>query len=207
MAISASRADSERTVQKILRATERALRSDPAASIEQIAAAAGVARTTVHRRFTSREALIEALTDSVVQRFLDALDLARPEESTPEEALRRTAEQLLDVKIGWSFALAALIARHPLVDHGQGPVYVRCSQLMLRARQAGLIQSSADIDWCTRVFLALLREAANERDGDRTALANRVLDIFLNGTGEPRGHVEHVAPPTGGSPVSDGRNP
>ncbi|MGH8920783.1 MAG: TetR family transcriptional regulator, partial [Actinomycetes bacterium] len=52
------RADAERTVQAILEAAERVLSADPTASVEQIAAAAGVARTTVHRRFATREALI-----------------------------------------------------------------------------------------------------------------------------------------------------
>ncbi|MGO4427746.1 TetR/AcrR family transcriptional regulator, partial [Streptomyces sp. MCAF7] len=42
------RADAERTMTAILEAAERTLSRDPAATMEQIAEAAGVARTTVH---------------------------------------------------------------------------------------------------------------------------------------------------------------
>ncbi|MDG4862728.1 helix-turn-helix domain containing protein, partial [Streptomyces sp. T-3] len=60
------RADAERSVRVILEAAERVLAADPAASMEHIAEAAGVARTTVHRRFANRQALVDALADSAV---------------------------------------------------------------------------------------------------------------------------------------------
>jgi AcrR family transcriptional regulator len=41
------RADAERTVHAILAAAERVLSADPAATMEQIAEQAGVARTTI----------------------------------------------------------------------------------------------------------------------------------------------------------------
>jgi len=43
------RADAERSIRSILEAAERVLSADPAASMEQVAEAAGVARTTIHQ--------------------------------------------------------------------------------------------------------------------------------------------------------------
>lgn len=58
----------------ILEAAEKVLAEDPGAPMEQIAEAAGLARTTVHRRFANRQALIEALAASAKQQLTDARD-------------------------------------------------------------------------------------------------------------------------------------
>ncbi|MGW0436862.1 helix-turn-helix domain-containing protein [Micromonospora sp. NPDC003197] len=63
------RADAERSVRAILEAAERVLAEEPGASMEQIAAAAGVARTTIHRRFANRQALIDALASSAARQL------------------------------------------------------------------------------------------------------------------------------------------
>ena len=60
------RSDAQRTAATILQAAERVLRHDPTASLGQIAAAAGVTRTTVHRRFANRQVLIAALQASAI---------------------------------------------------------------------------------------------------------------------------------------------
>ncbi|MFD0472836.1 helix-turn-helix domain-containing protein [Nonomuraea thailandensis] len=47
--------------------------------MEQVAEAAGVARATVHRRFASREALIEAMEVTAWREILQAVHAARPQ--------------------------------------------------------------------------------------------------------------------------------
>ena len=83
------RSDAQRTAAAILQAAERVLRHDPTASLEQIAAAAGVTRTTVHRRFASRQVLIAALQASAIEHFYDAFEAASPETAPPPVALHR----------------------------------------------------------------------------------------------------------------------
>ncbi|MBX6386692.1 MAG: helix-turn-helix transcriptional regulator, partial [Microbispora sp.] len=89
------RADSERTVRTILEAAERLFAVNPAATMEQVAREAGVARTTVHRRFTTREALVEELTRWAAHQFAEAVISARPDSAPPLVALYQVTVNVL----------------------------------------------------------------------------------------------------------------
>jgi serine phosphatase RsbU (regulator of sigma subunit) len=58
-----NRADALRNRERILDAAERMLARRPSATMADIAAAAGVSRSTLHRRFQNREHLVAALRD------------------------------------------------------------------------------------------------------------------------------------------------
>jgi serine phosphatase RsbU (regulator of sigma subunit) len=57
------RADALRNRERVLNAAERMLERSPAATLADIATAAGVSRSTLHRRFGSRDALLAALKE------------------------------------------------------------------------------------------------------------------------------------------------
>ncbi len=75
------RADALRNRERILDAAERMLERSPSASLTEIAKAAGVSRSTLHRRFTSRDALLAALEgrphETAVERAADPLPPGR----------------------------------------------------------------------------------------------------------------------------------
>ncbi|MFI1258224.1 TetR/AcrR family transcriptional regulator [Streptomyces netropsis] len=183
----ALRADAERTVRAILEAAERVLSSDPTATMEQIAAAAGVARTTVHRRFVTREALVDALAAWATQRFHEAVEAARPRTSPPLVALHQVTVNVLQVKIGWGFAMSRTAPTDPEVARAHADVLDQCDHLFRRAREAGLLPPDADLEWARRVYYALIHEAAEEGRGAEEeavdALAARVVDTLLHGVG------------------------
>ncbi|MGW0735171.1 TetR/AcrR family transcriptional regulator [Streptomyces sp. NPDC002851] len=182
------RADTERTIRAILEAAERVLSANPAASMEQIAGAAGVARTTVHRRFASRDALITALAAWATQRFHDAVQAARPETAPPAVALYQVTANVLRVKVGWRFAMGGLSTDTPEVARVHAEVLASCERLFARARDTGLLQADADLDWARRVYYALIHEAAAEApdtDAAVDALATRVVDTLLHGLSRP----------------------
>ena len=57
------RADALRNRERILDAAQRMLERSPSATLVDIAAAAGVSRSTLHRRFANRDELLAALRD------------------------------------------------------------------------------------------------------------------------------------------------
>jgi len=179
------RADAERSIRTITEAADRVLAENPAATIEQIAEAAGVARTTVHRHFASREALITSMTRAAWEQIAAAVAAARPATAPPLVALHQATANILEIKSRWRFALG-----QPVNDEAtsrlQLEAFTGFELVMRRAQQAGLVRADADLAWIRRAYLALIKETmhgAPEPDGDPDALATRILDTLLHGVG------------------------
>ncbi|MFJ5263768.1 TetR/AcrR family transcriptional regulator [Streptomyces sp. NPDC088387] len=186
----ALRADAERSVRAILEAAELVLAVDPNASMEQIAEAAGVARTTVHRRFASRQALIEALAESAVRQLTQAIEDARPDTAPPLVALHRVTANVLRIKGAWSYALGQPDDQGGGAAAGWERLGARCVELLGRARAEGLLDPAADLEWVRRVYYALIGEALHHDEGadaDPDARATLVVDTLLYGAGRRPG--------------------
>jgi TetR/AcrR family transcriptional regulator, mexCD-oprJ operon repressor len=79
-----------------------------AASLAEIAEAAGVARSTLYRYFPSREALLRALADSAAREIQDRIGEARPDAVPVAEAIARITRGLIATGSKYIAALAYL---------------------------------------------------------------------------------------------------
>jgi AcrR family transcriptional regulator len=98
------RADAERARDAVLHAAVRLLGSRPEASLEEVAAAAGVVRQTVYAHFRSRESLLTAVIDHITAETAAALGDVDLESGSAVDALRR-----------WLDASWSIIDRFPAV--------------------------------------------------------------------------------------------
>ncbi|WP_043622166.1 TetR/AcrR family transcriptional regulator [Nonomuraea candida] len=176
------RADAERSMRAIMAAAEDVLSANPVATMEQIAEAAGVARATIHRRFASREALIEAMEVTAWREILEAVKAARPHTAPPLVALHQATASILQVKPAWRFTLARQVPLSAEARAVQAEVMEVCEEVFGR-----LLGPGADLVWVRRAYLALLGEAAHGTPPasvtghDPDALATRVLDTLMHG--------------------------
>lgn len=185
------RADAERTVRAILDAAERVLSENPNATLEQIAEAAGVARTTVHRRFASREDLLRTMAVNAWRRIDAAIDAARPQTAPPMVALHQATANVIEIKYGVAYALDRVDETDPEVAALQETVFAKCDAALAHAQADGIITADADLVWVRRVYIALITETVHgntDLDGtaDPDALAGRVIDTLLSGVGPAR---------------------
>ncbi|MFE1856985.1 TetR/AcrR family transcriptional regulator, partial [Streptomyces sp. NPDC059489] len=152
---------------RILDAAEAVLALEPNASLERIADAAGLGRATVHRRFPSRTALLDALAERLTQRYLLGLAEARVKTAPPLIALYRLTQIVFSLKLSHRFAIQLTAALTPAVLDG-------LDLLFARLRDAGAI-TAADAAWCRQVYLALLHEV-HDLPADSPSLASSTTD-------------------------------
>ena len=183
------RADAERTVRTILEAAERVLTRDPAATMEEIAAAAGVARTTVHRRFSTREALIASLAGWASRQLEAAVDEARPDSAPPLVALYQATANVLRVKSSWGFSMGTALATGGDVEEIHCRILDTCDRLFRRLRDSGALRADVDPVWARRVYYALIHEACQDVGTESgpyaDTLATQLINTLLRGVGSP----------------------
>ncbi|MET3923105.1 AcrR family transcriptional regulator [Arthrobacter sp. UYEF20] len=154
--------------------------------MEQIGDAAGVARTTVHRRFANRQALIDALAVSASQQLAEAVEDGRPDTAPPLVALYRVTANVLKTKNAWKFTLGNRRTETSAAASIWERINTRCMELLARAQREGLLDAAEDLEWTRQVYYALMSEAlqrATAGPADTDALAELVVHTLLYGAG------------------------
>lgn len=159
----ARRADARQNAEKIVAAACQCLGQDPAASMGEIASAAGVGRVTLYGHFSSREELVEAALRRVLDdgdAVLRELDLS----GDPREALGRLIESSWLLVARASAVLEAAQAALPpgRVQELHTRPAERVERIIRRGRDEGVFRAGLPVEWMTGVLHHLIKGAAVE---------------------------------------------
>ncbi|WP_454083464.1 TetR/AcrR family transcriptional regulator [Georgenia sp. Marseille-Q6866] len=172
-----------RTRGAILDAAVVVLGRDAQASLADVAAAAAVGRTTLHRYFPERADLVKAVVRHVAQRSMQAIERAEPQTGPVEAALRRIVEAHLELG-----SILMFIYTDPAI--GSDP----STAAELTAMESGIdgVLARRDLNlnphlsgpWLRRTFWALLYagwETADSGEMTRQQIVEAILTTLTRG--------------------------
>lgn len=188
------RSDARRNAARILDATAELLATDPAVSLEQVAAHAGVSRATVYHHFSGRDALLDALTERSITEVTAAVRSARPAEGPAAEAMERVlraAWQVVGRYRGLVLVNPRRLARSEL-RRRLGPALAPIRSLIRRGRRSGEFDPELPVEWTIGVITDLIHAASTQvstgvmraREAERVLL--RTALAALTGHRAPR---------------------
>ena len=149
-------------------------------SMNDVAAAAGVARATVYRYFPSRQALLDRLAELAVSEAGTRLASARIEEVEPDEGVTRAVRALVDV--GDYFIALARERIRPAPEEFQENIAGPLRRLFERAQASGEIRADVPSLWLTESLVALVVGALSAAPalGREDSIA-AITSMFLDG--------------------------
>src|ERR671925_567238 len=171
----------ERVAAAILEAAARVLAvGGEQASMNDVAAAAGVARATLYRYFPSRQALLDELARVAADEVGARLASARVEEVAAEEGVRRAVRALIEA--GDPFTVVARERVRPDPEQFEERVLEPLRRLFERAQGAGEIRSDIPKTWLTDALVGLVVSVLSSRPllGREDTIAV-VSALFLDG--------------------------
>lgn len=162
------RADARRNREAVLEAAVRLLGERPDASMQEVADASGVGRTTVYRHFPNREDLLKALFTRVVTES-QAMSWRLIEEDPPAaELYRRMGHEALDITYRYRFLRAHNDMLQPaLADAGVGLPNDPMVEYLTRAQQRGDLRADMPAEWLYAIAHVVITEAVDQAaEGD-----------------------------------------
>lgn len=175
----------DRTRRALLDAATLVLSKDAAASLGEVAAVAGVGRTTLYRYFPTREDLIRALVEDALDRIAQAITEARPTQGPVLQALQRVADTVIPLGPSLRFLNAepdVYTAAHLMRRWYDALAPI--SDAVKRGQASGAIRSDLPTSWIVDAFAGSLMTAWDSVSEGRLApndAPRLVLDTVLNG--------------------------
>jgi AcrR family transcriptional regulator len=208
----AKRADAVRNRDAILDAALRRLTENPAASMAEIAQAAGVGRVTLYGHFSSREDLVDAVFQRTIAEAdaqLERLDLSGNAALAMERLVGRSWRIVAASQALLSVAEQALGAERIRMHHHR-PME-RVAGLIKRGQAEGSFRGDQPIAWLTTCFHTILHAgAAAVRSGQMTdeeaarVIPETVAAVLLPGARPPRGRSQNRGRHRPGDPLTAG---
>ncbi|MEJ3652496.1 TetR family transcriptional regulator [Actinomycetes bacterium KLBMP 9759] len=158
--------------------------ADPRASLADVAAAAGVGRTTLHKRYPTREALLVAIGHDSMDRIAEAIDGAGIATAADAAAVRRLLAAFIPLGPRLTFLIrhgddGALLSRVEKLD---APV----EDLIRRAQEERTIREGVPVWWVVSTLYSLAYSAWEAVAAGRLAALDApalAFDTLLSGIG------------------------
>ncbi|MBB3600674.1 AcrR family transcriptional regulator [Mycolicibacterium sp. BK556] len=150
-----------RTRAAILAATAAALAANRTATMPEIAAAAGVGRTTLHRYFADRETLIHEATLDAIRVVNEAADEAATEDGPALDAMRRfiTAAVSIGERLVFLFGDPAVLRD---IQPPQSPTFELVLNLVTRGQHEGVFDPDLNPTWVRHALYGLILQGCEQ---------------------------------------------
>ncbi|MBB3082264.1 AcrR family transcriptional regulator [Geodermatophilus sabuli] len=150
--------------------------------MDEIAAAAGISRATLFRRYPNRQVLVSAVARAAAEAYVVATDAARLEEGPPDDAVRRLIAAL--VPLGLRFGLLTSQPLDELVEKDLLTLVhdsdEQLRELVRRGQEDGVFRVDLSAEWVVIMVTWLLVGGA---DGVRLGqLAEREVERLVTET-------------------------
>ena len=183
------KASPERLDPKLARGLALAVAKNPAATLQQLAEAAGISKATLYRKVKTRELLMDALLHEAVGLLQATLDAAELEAGDPVAVLRRISKGLLAEREMQSF-LACDAVRGSAGLHREAAdkewldFLARMEALFRRGQAEGVFRIDVTPAWLAQAYGYMVDAALEAELGGRLAQAETLRSIealFLHG--------------------------
>jgi AcrR family transcriptional regulator len=174
-----------RTRGAILAAAASVLARDRAATLPDIAEAAGVGRTTLHRYFPDRESLIEAAVEDSIQAIYQSVAEAALHQGPSMDAMRRAVAAMVAVgdRLMFVFGDPRLLQGYRAPD-GVVPPSDPVLDLIERGQAEGAFDPEVSASWIQHVLWVLVYRGCEDADSgelSRHGITATVIRTLENG--------------------------
>ena len=154
-----------RTRGAILAAAASVLARDRAATLPDIAEAAGVGRTTLHRYFPDRESLIEAAVEDSIQAISQSVAEAALDQGPSMDAMRRAVAAMVAVgdRLMFVFGDPRVLQGYRAPD-GVVPPGDPVLDLIKRGQAEGAFDPEVSASWIQHVLWVLVYRGCEDAD-------------------------------------------
>ena len=146
-----------RAARPLLDVAAAVLVADPAASLAEVAEAAGIGRTTLHKHYATRDDLVRAVGHRAIDLWEQAVGAVTGEDGGLRELIAAMIPNGPQLAFLW---------RTPAFDHDDeirarwAAAEERCLAVLRQAQERGVLSASAADWWLRQTFYALIYTAA-----------------------------------------------
>lgn len=123
------------------------LARQPGASLNEIAESAGVSRTTLHRAFGNRDALVERVAEHVLADCAQLFDSAGIDDAPVREAFDRLLDQTLPLARAHALLFADEVYRVPRLVEEIKAQDARFERFVVRGQEKGVLRRELPPRW------------------------------------------------------------